>query len=80
MVWEAIGFNAQTYLIILHGTQNSRKFEEILEQHQLPFDDILGGSVWRFRRDNAQLHNLHSTKKWQNANGLDWASLNPDTN
>lgn len=37
--------------------QCEKNISEILEQHQLPFGDILEGLEWKFQHDSASIHN-----------------------
>ncbi|GBN16406.1 hypothetical protein AVEN_207392-1 [Araneus ventricosus] len=46
MVWAAFSFNGQVGLAFLDGRQNSPKYIETLENHLMPFAEIIGGRNW----------------------------------
>jgi hypothetical protein len=36
-------------------------YQDPLDAHQLPFDEVIGGPFWIFQQDNATIHVANST-------------------
>jgi transposase len=83
MVWAGISFFWKTDLAIIPGRMDSKKYQNILDEHLMPFIQQLGHSNVIFQQDNAPVHVSQSTKAWlesKNIDYLEWPALSPDLN
>ena len=82
MVWGAISSKGKSDLIIIHGTINSERYQEILGNAH-PSIRALHPKGFTFVQDNAPCHTSCSTKKWFEEHGWkvsSWPANSPDLN
>ena len=83
MVWAGISYFWKTELSIILGRLDSNKYQNILDEHLMPFINQIGLSNVIFQQDNAPVHTSRSTKDWltsKNIDLLEWPALSPDLN
>jgi len=83
MVWIAFGFNGKCPLAYVKPRSTHTDYIETLQDHLLPFGEILGGPLWTFQQDYASIHTANGTTEWLLDNGihtLEWAPKSPDMN
>lgn len=83
MIWAAFGWNGTTPVAFILNRMNAAAYQDMLEQHILPFGRLLGGPNWIFQQDNAPIHNARTTRQWfldQNIRTMTWPAKSPDLN
>uniref|UniRef100_A0A914WZT4 Transposase Tc1-like domain-containing protein n=1 Tax=Plectus sambesii TaxID=2011161 RepID=A0A914WZT4_9BILA len=64
MVSKAFTSNREEKLVFINGHVNGAKYQELVENHLLPYGHIIGGSNWTLPQDNAPCHPSQSTVEW----------------
>ena len=78
-VWAGIGFGGTTTLYYTTETINNEKYQEIIQQHHLPFHQ----PRFLLAQDNAPCHVSAASRQFmaeRNIALLDWAAHSPDCN
>ena len=79
LLWAGFCATNKSSIAFVHGNLNSAGYQNILQQHLLPFYQLNDELV----QDNAPIHSSASTLAWLNNNNiefLDWPSRSPDLN
>lgn len=84
MVWGCFVKNKLGPLVILEGRITGEVYQELLENHLMPFLDDLGDdTIFVFQDDNAPVHRANSVLTWKEENlisSLPWPAQSPDLN
>ena len=84
MVWGCFVKNKLGPLVILEGRITGAVYQELLENHLMPFIDDLGDdNTFLFQDDNAPVHRAHSVLTWKEENlisSIPWPAQSPDLN
>ena len=84
IVWGCFVKNKLGPLIILEGRITGEVYQELLENHLMPFLDDLGDdTTFVFQDDNAPVHRANSVLTWKEENlisSLSWPAQSPDLN
>lgn len=84
MIWGCMSAHGLGQLVLINGTINASKYQDILANSLLPSSAALYPEAdFIFQQDGASSHTAKSTQKWFSDNGikvLDWPSNSPDLN
>lgn len=83
MVWGAFCKFGKLSLAFTSPRMDSTEYQEILQDHLLPFIRQFRRSGLIFQQDNASVHVSRSTRAWlseKNIACLDWPARSPDCN
>lgn len=83
MVWGCFNLADKSELTFISGNIDSKKYQDVLEKHLLPFLERQDLNYVLFQQDNARPHVSKSTKKWledRNINTMYWPAYSPDLN
>jgi len=83
MVWAAFCWSGKSELVIRPCKGDSDHYQQLMQDHLVPFIRSLGGGRWTFQQDGAPVHRSESTKDWfrrKNIDLLPWPALSPDLN
>ena len=71
------------HIAFVEGKLNAQRSTQLLEQHFLPFADLMARTNCTFQQDNAPCHSAQLTRNWfetNDVNVLPWPSVSPDMN
>ena len=83
MIWGAFSSFGTVELALIRGRMNSRRYQEILRNHLLPYVHQWPNIEFLFVQDNAPIHVSRSTRDWldtQNVPLLPWPPIFCDCN
>jgi transposase len=83
MIWGGFSIRGTTTLYIGHGSINSEKYCQILNENLLPTINVLHPEGWTLMQDNATCHTSLKTKSWLKENEvaiMSWPACSPDLN
>lgn len=83
MIWGGFSAFGKTSLAFVNQRLNSQGYQEVLNQHLLPFLRRFPVANHTFMHDNASIHASASTRNWLNLHNietLDWPACSPDIN
>ncbi|KHJ87984.1 hypothetical protein OESDEN_12227 [Oesophagostomum dentatum] len=83
MVWGAFSSECTLSLAFVSNRMNSEEYQNVLENHLLPFLEERRTEAFVFQENNATIHVSSATKSWlwrYNTNTLDWPACSPDLN
>lgn len=83
MIWAGFSAFGKTSLAFIDNRMNSQKYQEMLNQHLLPYLGRFRAANLVLMQDNASVHASKSTKEYlkrNNISTLDWPARSPDLN
>lgn len=83
MVWAGFCPAGKLQLAFVPHKLNSLRYQQVLNEHLLPFYQCRQRAMFMFMQDNAPCHASRSTHAWladQNVPTLEWPSCSPDLN
>uniref|UniRef100_A0A914QHT3 Transposase n=1 Tax=Panagrolaimus davidi TaxID=227884 RepID=A0A914QHT3_9BILA len=83
MVWGAFSALGKLELAFTSSRMNSEDYQQVLQNHYIPFKNRFRRIPLIFQQDNASIHVSRSTKGWfdrKRINVMDWPPRSPDLN
>lgn len=83
MIWGAFSAFGKSKIAFIRTRLDSRGYQQVLQEHLLPFMQKFPSVNHIFMQDNAAIHASRSIAEWLNSNNvatIPWPSKSPDIN
>lgn len=81
MIWGCFNYYGKSSLAFVSQSMDQFSYQDVLENHLLPFKNAFGGDNSIFQQDGAKPHTARTTMQWLKARNIEilpWPSLSPD--